>query len=426
MLTVVQAPTPSSALEVSRATLVTTLDRARYVMPARFPKPILTCVHLETANNWLRIRATDGDLALFTQMPVDGELPACVVPFAELTRRLKGSKHPTCGLALSADGEQLVINGGRVGHTLHTLAVDEFPPVDDAYVGQTVTIDAAELVAASRIANLAVAKEASRYAIDGVLLESDTKGTRLVATDGRRLVVVGLHVAEGEFTGRAILPGRFVRLIEKLTDKHTDYLVLAVARHTTEKGEEVPGHLFAAGPDWLLSTYEPEGHFPLYQDVVPQSQSKFAINRDALVELLAEVALATSDDSRMVRVDLSPQQVRLSAAAPGIGESSAVLPAKFLGGGDAEIHTAFNPAYLLDALKSLSGDRLIIDVAQNGYGCDHTVFGKPAIIYTEHDPVTRWVVMPVTAGLAATPENLGSNFPKELEDEAESASGGCP
>lgn len=416
MLSVVQASTQASALEVSRATLVDTLDRARHVVPTRFPKPILTCVRLEAVDNWLRISATDGDMALFTQMPVECELPACVVPFAELTRRLKASKHATCALSLSASGEQLLINGGRVEHALHTLPEDDFPPVNDAYVGQTVSIDAAELVTALRIANLAVAKETSRYAIDGVLLESDKKGTRLVATDGRRLVVVGLHVAESEFTGRVILPGRFVRLIEKLTEKHTDYLVLSVARQKTEKGEEVSGHLFAAGPDWLLSTYEPEGRFPLYEDVMPRSHSRFAVPRDALIESLSEVALATSEDSKMVRIDLSPQQVRLSAASAGVGESSAALAAKFLGGGDAVIHTAFNPAYLLDALKSLTGDTLIIDVDQNGFGCDRKVFGKPAIIHAEHDPVTRWVVMPVNAGLPATRENLGSNFKEELAD----------
>ena len=66
--------------------------------------------------------------------------------------------------------------------------------------------------------------------------------------------------------------------------------------------------------------------------------------------------------------------------------------------------------------KSLTGDMLIIDVDQNGFGCDRKVFGKPAIIYAEHDPATRWVVMPVNAGLPATHENLGSNFKDELAD----------
>ena len=31
----------------------------------------------------------------FAHMPADGSLPACVVPLAELSRRLKASKHPS-------------------------------------------------------------------------------------------------------------------------------------------------------------------------------------------------------------------------------------------------------------------------------------------------------------------------------------------
>jgi len=118
-------------------------------------------------------------------MPIEGELPACIVPFAGLNRRLKASKHPTCSLSLSDDGERLILNGGRVEHALQTSPVEEFPPVSDAYVGDTVTADAAELVGALRIVSLAMARETSRYAIDGVLLESDDQGTRLVATDVR-------------------------------------------------------------------------------------------------------------------------------------------------------------------------------------------------------------------------------------------------
>jgi DNA polymerase-3 subunit beta len=421
MLTIVHSPTQTGTVLMRRAALVDLLDRAKHVVPARLPKPIFAGVHLEATEGWLHVRATDGDLALFAQMPVEGELPACVVPFAELSRRVKASKHLGCSLALSDGGEQLRINGGQVDHALCTLPVDDFPPVSDMYVGQTVSLDAAELVAGLRVAGLATAKDAGRYAINGVLLESDDKGTRLVATDGRRLVIVGLQAVESEFTGRVILPARLVRLMEKLAEEQTDHLLLAVARQKAENGEEVPGQLFAAGPDWLLSTYEPEGSFPLYQDVTPRTHARFLIERAPLIELLSEVALATSDDSRMVRVDLDPQQVRLSAAAPGIGDSSAALPCQFLGGGDPVIHTAFNPAYLLDALKSLACASVVFDVDQNGYGCDHKVFGKPAILYAEHDPATRWIVMPVNAGLAATHENLGSNYPKGLEDAPDSA-----
>ena len=115
MLIAEQSLTQTCTVELSRAALVALLERAKRVVPARFPRPILMCVHLEATEGLLRLQATDGELSLYAHLPVDGELPACVVPLAELIRRLKASKHPTCSLSLSNDSEQMLVNGGRVG-----------------------------------------------------------------------------------------------------------------------------------------------------------------------------------------------------------------------------------------------------------------------------------------------------------------------
>jgi DNA polymerase III sliding clamp (beta) subunit (PCNA family) len=373
-----------------------------------------TTLKIDRANIAERLyRITDGETTLTTQVEAEGNLPPCVVPCTELLRRLRASKEPRAALAVRTRPPRLILNGGRVEHALPTLPVDDFPPVSAAYVGQTVSINAAELVAGLRITGLAVARETSRYAIDGVLLESDDQGMRLVATDGRRLVVVGLPVVESEFSGRVILPGRLVRLVEKLTEKHTDYLVLSVARQKAASGEEIPGHLFAAGPDWLLSTYEPEGQFPLYREVVPASASRFAVDRALFTETLRQVMLATGDYSRGVAVRLRPRSIELAASSAESGSAHAKLPARFLGGGDRVIHTGFNPDYLLEAVKTLPGDRVVLDVAQNGCGSDGQLFGKAALLYGADDPRVRWVLMPLNMGYPATQEYLGSNFKTE-------------
>ena len=415
MLTVEQTTTQAGTVELSRPALVNLLDRARHVAPARFPKPILTCVHLEVSEGLLRLQATDGELSLYAHLPADGVLPACVVPLAELIRRLKASKHPTCSLSLSDDGQRLIINGGRVEHALQTYDAADFPLVPSELEGDSIEVDAAELVHAVKVASHAVAKEPSRYAIDGILLESNETGARLVATDGRRLVMVELGNA-GELGDQALMPHRFCRVIEKLTDRNTDFLALSVRREQAENGDALPGRVFAAGPDWVLSTYECDGRFPIYRDVVPQSHSRFAFDRAQLVETLTEVSLTTNEENRIVRLTLGPGEVVLSAEAPGVGSSEARLPTEFLGGGDGVIHTAFNPAFLLEALKTLDSDAIVMDIGQNGYGSDQKVFGKPALIYDRYNAVARWVLMPVSAGLEPTRENLGSNYPEQMEE----------
>jgi DNA polymerase-3 subunit beta len=321
-------------------------------------------------------------------MPVDGELPACVVPCADLIARLKAGKSDTCTLALSPDGHHLLINGGRVEHALNTYDPAEFPVVASELAGDSIEVNAAELSHGLKVASVAVAREPSRYAIDGMLLESSDKGTRLVATDGRRMVIVNLRDA-GQLDGQAILPSGLCRLIEKFTTKDTDYVALAVQREQAETKESPPARIYAAGPDWIVSGYECEGSFPVYRDVIPKSHSRFAVDGAELLETLSEVAQTATLDSRMIRLDLGAEALSLSAEAASIGRSEARLQAEFLGGGDAEIHTAFNPTYLLQAVKTLREDRVVIDVDQNGFGTDGSVSAKPALLYSRHDPRIR-------------------------------------
>jgi hypothetical protein len=47
-------------------------------------------------------------------------------------------------------------------------------------------------------------------------LESDKDSVRLVATDGRRLVVARLDRYEARFRGQIIIPTRVAKLVEKL------------------------------------------------------------------------------------------------------------------------------------------------------------------------------------------------------------------
>jgi hypothetical protein len=250
-----QTATMATAITVNRADLIRGLDRIKQVVPARCVKPILTCVEIEAANGLLTLRATDIETSAVVQISTDGELPVCVVSCAGLIRRLKASKCHSCSLRV--DDERLIVNGGRVEHALVTSDVGDFPVVPDMAVGDSIEVNAAEFCHAVKVASVAVAREPSRYAINGILLESNNSGTRLVATDGRRLVMVELRDA-GQLDDQLILPQRFCRLIEKFTGKDTDYLVLSTQREHNDKGEPLPARLFAAGPDWLISAQELE------------------------------------------------------------------------------------------------------------------------------------------------------------------------
>jgi DNA polymerase-3 subunit beta len=427
MIVAVATAPPAVGITLDRKGLLSVLERAQAVVPTRSYKPIFGGVRLHARDDVLTLAVTDGGVSLLATLEANGTLPACVVPCRELIRRMQASKDPSAVLALRSRPQRLILNGGRVEHALPTFPLDDFPPVPDRWRGEKLVIDPVELHEALAVASCAMARDTSRYAISGVLLESDDQGCRLVATDGHRLVAVDLQMVDTRFKGQALLPARLVKLVEKLSAGEEVPLLLAVKPNATDKGEKLPADLFVAGPRWLVACQEADGRFPVYRDVVPASASRFAVDRKLLAETLRQVMLATGDRSRAVAVSLRPRSLELSASSAESGSASAKLPAKFLGGGDSVIHTGFDPKLLLEAVNTLSGEQIVLDVAQNGYAPDNTVYSKAASLYeapnqggngaegnAAESSRVRWVVMPLNMGYPATREYLGSNFKEEL------------
>jgi DNA polymerase-3 subunit beta len=399
----------STGLQLDRKALLAALTRMQAVAANRSCKPILNGVRMHARDGVLTLAATDGELSVSSWLPVEGDLPTTVVNCSELVRRLKASREPIAVLAVRHRAQQLIVNGGRVEHALPTLPAEDFPVVPSEVRGTELRIDAPELRFALGVAVTAVARETSRYAINGVLLESDGNGVRLVATDGRRLVTTGLASAKTDWQASCVLPQKFVQLATKFLGDLPDPIKLHVHRPDAKAQAE----LFVQGADWLLSSRELDGTFPQYRDVIPMSHSRFSLERKLLAGTLREVLLATDEMARSVSLTLRSRSAELAARSPDLGTASAKLPARYLGGGDPLIYTGFNPRFLLDAIESVPDTRVVIDVQQNGAHTDGTVFHRPARISGERDSRVQWVLMPVSLNLPATREHLGSNYREE-------------
>ena len=403
---------PMAAVIVDRRRLKTALERCRRVIPTRIFKPVLECVRLSCTDGQLRLSATDLDVSLTATIEADGDLLPCLVPCDALLRRIKASTDELSTIRLADKGQSLVFIGGPVDHKIHALDPAEFPAIPVTPLGQFVRIDAQELRHALATALVATASEASRYSLNAVRLETDARGSRFVATDGRRLVLCDVVPQDCRFTGEFNLPTPLVNLVVKLIDARSDEPVVLFVRENPDKdGEPQPADLFIRGPDWMAASKTAEGTFPKYHDVIPKSASRFVADRRQLLDTLDAVAVSAGDDHRSVILDLKSDTIKLSAECPDVGESSAEVPAVFQGGGDDRIITGLNPAYFRDALRTLTGDRAVIDVQQNTYSPnDKTVSGKPVVIYDADSPSTRWVVMTINTGLPPSRETLGSNF----------------
>jgi DNA polymerase III subunit beta len=359
-----------------RGALVDALALAQGVVASRTPKPVLKCVKLTaSADEGLTLEATDAETALRLTTPrVEVAEPGeCVVPADKLTAIVRESIDAT--ITLSADAEQTHITGSDSKFKVLGYPPAEFP-VRVAFTGAPdFEVSAAELHKLVAQTLFATAKENSRYAINGVLIEREGNKLSVVATDGHRLAIAkgACKAGDDKQPRSTIVPSRALNLLLRLFDD---------AEQTVSVKLDDNRILFKTDTAVLASNLV-EGNFPPYKDIIPKDNDKRAtLNTDAFISAIRRTALLTNEESKGVRMAFGKDGATLSSRAPEMGEAEVRLELADYQGDAIEI--GFNPAYLLDALKVVDAQEVVLEMRAPS---------KPGIVKT--GPNFTYIVMPV-------------------------------
>ncbi|MCC7409280.1 MAG: DNA polymerase III subunit beta [Phycisphaeraceae bacterium] len=358
-----------------RGSLVDALGQVSGVIVSRTPKPVLACVKLEAdANGSLTLSATDMEVAVHlstTKVEVQSAGTA-VVPADKLGQIVRESLDPT--LTLELEGSALHVRGQDSHFKVFGYPAEEFPPVPEFPGEEDFQISAAELGTLVQQTIYATARENSRYAINGVLVEREGNKLSVVATDGHRLAL-----AKGDCSARqkdsrtAIVPTKALNLLLRLMDDPEQTVRVKVADNQV---------LFAIDSA-VLSSNLVEGNFPPYKDVIPRDGDKKAtIAADGLASGLRRAALLTNEESKGVKLAFGPDGLVLSSRAPEMGEAEIKVDLPRYEGEAIEI--GFNPQYILDALKVVKAEQVQLDLR---------AANKPGVLRT--GPNFLYVIMPV-------------------------------
>ena len=364
-----------------RGALADALNLVGGVVASRTPKPVLTCVKLTAADAGesagLTLMGTDmeASMRLVTQR-VEVQTPGtAVLPADKLQSIVRESSDAT--LTIETDQDQGLITGNDSKFKIFGHPASDFPDLDQPTDNPDFTISAGDLHRLVAMTLFATARENSRYAINGVLLEREGNKLSVVATDGHRLAMAKGTCEVGEAdkkgTTTAIVPSKALNLLLRLFDDGEAPVSVKVADRK----------IHFATDDAVLSSVLVDGNFPPYKDVIPKDcDRKATLNTDAFISGIRRAALLTNEESKGVRMAFSPDGLTLTSRAPEMGEAEVNIELPEYSGEAIEI--GFNPAYLLDALK-------VVDEAQVTF--DFKAGNKPGVLRT--GPNFLYVVMPV-------------------------------
>ena len=383
-----------------RGALLDAVQLISGVVATRTPKPQLTCVKLTAESDGkaghLTLAATDAEISLTLRSErVDVEQAGkALVPAAKLLDIIRAEDNePT--LTLEVDGDTMHITGADAHFQLRGFPPEDLPDVQTfktATTGPTgakpaFSLPSGEMAELVRRTLFSAARENSRYAINGVLMNREGKKLEMVATDGRRLSLAKATLGSDDGAGvSCIAPGKGLNMLLKLIDDPDEPIAVAVGDSQI---------VFAFGVDdpasggenarAVLTTNLVEGSFPPYEDVIPKDHDiKVGFDRDVLASAVRRAALLTNEESRGVRLSFSASDKKLvlSSRVPEMGEARIDVDLAEFDGGDIEI--GFNPGFITEALRVIDQPDVIVELKSPN---------KPGVL--KAGPDFLYVVMPV-------------------------------
>jgi DNA polymerase-3 subunit beta len=376
----------------SQSELNAALQLVSRAVATRPTHPVLANVLLtaDAGTNRLSLTGFDLNLGIQTSLAASVEtsgaitLPARLL--GEIVSRLASDSPIT--LATEESGEQVQLTSLSGSYQMRGLPADDYPELPMVESGMTLKLQPAGLVQALKGTLFASSADEAKQLLTGVHLRFNAKALEAAATDGHRLAVLQVEDALQDATsasddaseGFAVtLPARSLREVERLMAgwRSEDPVSLFCDR----------GQVVFLAADQMVTSRTLEGTYPNYGQLIPDGFNRtLALDRRGLIAALERIAVLADQHNNVVKFTSQPDEgvVQISADAQDVGSGSESLAASLTG--DA-IQIAFNVRYLLDGLKAMGSERVVLH-------CNAPT--TPAVLKPEGDAEAfTYLVMPV-------------------------------
>jgi DNA polymerase-3 subunit beta len=159
------------------------------VVPAKTTKPILQNILVQADGDGITLFATDLEMAARVHLDAVKVIKkgSVLLPARETSALLRELSDPT--VTLESTDQRCRIESGGGSFVLLGEDPQQFPESSEAKSGKHMEIACGRMLRMIQETVFAAAREETRYAINGVLLDCAAGCLRLVATDGRRLSI---------------------------------------------------------------------------------------------------------------------------------------------------------------------------------------------------------------------------------------------
>ena len=328
------------------------LDIVDRAVAKRTTLPITNNVLLATEQSRLKLSATNLEIAVSCWLGAMVEEEGAITLPAKLLNDFVNSL-PNDRIDLNLSDHSVELKCARFDARISGLDAEDFPPIPQVGDGTIYQIEPEVLRLAINQTVFATASEDTRPVLTGVCTEIEGDTLTLAAADGFRLAVHKAPLATpADERIEVIIPGRSLLELSRLLPDQQEPVEIAVSANKSQvlfRLKNAPiGDL--TGQVEMVSQIL-QGTFPNYRQLIPQSYSTRAIvDTEEFLKATKIASIFARDASGIVRLQVMPEKITISARSEQIGENVGEIDAQ-VEGEAAKI--AFNGRYLEQVLDRI-------------------------------------------------------------------------
>ena len=337
---------------------LSTVTRALAARPA---KQILDGVLIVADDNRLTLTCSDGSFSIeYTNAADVKESGQAVLPGKLLTEMIR--KLPGGEVTLAVQNNRLANIRCLKNHSnISVMDAAEYPEITPVKNGAEVRIQQDKLKDMISRVMFAMATDESRQILTGCLMEVSRTEARLVALDGFRLGLRKLFqpfdLPDGKEVVKAIIPGKVITEMSRILpdDEAFCRLMVGDGRFQCEFGNI---RMYSV----LLG-----GEYIDYRRILPtEFGTEIKANRVALLEAMDRASLmAREGKNNLIRMSIRDGLVKITSNAD-LGDVEEEVEISLIG---KELDIAFNAKYIIDVIRSISEDEVVLKFNTNVSPC---------------------------------------------------------
>ena len=345
----------------------------------RAATPILYNFLMEASNGKVKLTKTDLEMATIhnvnAEVVEEGSITIPLKEFSDILKTLPAGKE----ISLETDEDnKLHIKSGRSKFWVIGTPKSEYPIIPGIEQEKSFTLKCKDLKEMIEHTIFSASTAETRYVLNGLYWVSNNEKFEIVATDGRRLALATNSPLQGVKDFNVIIPSKILNELLKLfgINKPTDEDFIDVNVSDNQVSFSFKNTIFISR---LI-----EGKFPSYEQVIP-SKKEFSLNLEVgeLLSSTKRAALCAGDLGGSVKYSLSENKIKITASSNKMDFSEELK----IDYDKEDFATSFNPVYLIDVLKLISGKVTF----------SFTNASQPVLVEEEGKTQYKYVIMPVRA-----------------------------